>query len=187
MRDERVFVFGEIPGIPDRIWRKLTPSEQNWFQGTPCWEWQKQSRSRGNYGKTFIGRLLREEFPGFPPKSRTMDVHRLMYLVTFGDPGELQIDHLCRNRPCANPLHLEAVTQPENLRRGLSSELIREIAREQAAKTHCKRGHLLEGYNLIINYDADGTRHRHCRECQRRTWREFARRKRQERKAEANA
>ncbi len=47
-------------------------------------------------------------------------MHRISYEVKYGKiPDGLQIDHLCRNRTCYNPDHLEVVTQQENLKRGL--------------------------------------------------------------------
>jgi HNH endonuclease len=180
MQNGQVFIFREIPGVPERIWRKITVSSISSYKNSPCWEWQRQSRTDG-YGVAFIGKL-RYEFAGFPPKARTTVVHRLMYLISVGDPGELQVDHLCRNRCCCNPLHLEAVAQPENLRRGDSSRIVRELAEFQSAQTHCMRGHLLEDYNLIVNFDEKGGKHRHCRTCQRVIWKEFAQRKRDEKK-----
>lgn len=71
-------------------------------------------------------------------------VHRASHELFKGNiPDGMQIDHLCRNRRCVNPDHLEAVTQRTNLLRGES----RPAANHR--KTHCVRGHELSGDNIV--------------------------------------
>ena len=80
--------------------------------------------------------------------------HRWVYERWFGPiPAGWQIDHLCRNRVCVNPAHLEAVTASENTRR---SDLW------ESRQTHCLRGHPFAGDNLHI---VQGSRR--CRACDR--------------------
>ena len=81
---------------------------------------------------------------------------------------DLTLDHLCRNRRCVNPEHLEQVTQWENTRRGVSK--IANLARQ----THCKRGHLLSGDNLRILVNGG----RRCRSCSRLLGRDYDRHRR---------
>ncbi len=70
------------------------------------------SRSRGGYGRFWDG-------------SKMVQAHRWIYEATRGGiPTEHDIDHLCRNRACVNPEHLEAVPHVENVRRGARSEII---------------------------------------------------------------
>jgi hypothetical protein len=83
-------------------------------------------------------------------------VHRAVYEHFFGPiPDGLQIDHLCRNPPCANPAHLEAVTCQENLLRGEG------ISAVNARKTHCKNGHEFTPENTRIEKRGG----RSCRRC----------------------
>lgn len=81
--------------------------------------------------------------------------HRVIYEETLGPiPAGLTLDHLCRNRTCVNPSHLEPVTNRENILRGES------LSARRARQTECYRGHPLSGENL---YSWGGRRY--CRKC----------------------
>jgi hypothetical protein len=92
-------------------------------------------------------------------RGKTFYVHRFMYELERGPiPPGLELDHLCRNRACCNPLHLEAVSRSENIVRGILP--IQNTARR---RTRCPLGHALSGDNLYIK---PKTGQRICRCCQ---------------------
>ena len=85
--------------------------------------------------------------------------HRVLYKLHKGDlKDELTIDHLCRNRACVNPEHLEAVTLEENKRRGNSPAAL------NARKTHCPKGHPYSKENTKTYVRWYGIS-RHCLTC----------------------
>lgn len=111
------------------------------FQDESCWEWQGNI---DNYGYGTYGK-------------QNYMVHRVVYemLVDKLKPEET-LDHLCFNRSCVNPDHLEAVTLGVNVLRGNNPHAI------NARKTHCLNGHEFDEQNTYI-HPKRGTRH--CRAC----------------------
>lgn len=118
-----------------------------------CWQW--------------TGYLLPNGYARVSVNGERQYAHRAVYEAVNGPiPAGLVIDHLCRNRGCANPDHLEAVTQRINVLRGESH------AAARARQTECVRGHRFDSANTYVA--RNGTRK--CRRC-RATTRTRARRR----------
>lgn len=116
--------------------------------GDGCWVWNS---SRDVHG---YGRFWRD--------GHGMPAHRVLFELMVGPvPDGLELDHLCRNKACVRPDHLEPVTHQENTRRAY------------AQRTHCPQGHPYDEQNTYIQ-PSRGTRV--CRICQRTHNRERKRR-----------
>lgn len=127
--------------LEERFWAKVDA------MGV-CWEWQAAT-DRGGYGV-------------FNPHGTIVRTHRFAWEMLVGPiPEGLHIDHLCRNRICCNPDHLEPVTPGENARRGYAT-VYQKIWADKI--THCPRNHEYTDENTHIN-KRNGTRK--CRKCHR--------------------
>ena len=126
---------------------------------TACWLW--------------TAALDRKGYARFGLNGKNCTAHRVAYELLVGPiPDGLTLDHLCRNRRCVNPAHLEPVTNEENLRRGEWPH--------NRYKATCKRGHNLTPAR-------DGSRRR-CLVCSRESSRRYEQRLRdQGRRGIANA
>lgn len=111
-----------------------------------CWIYLGR-KSENGYGRVTV----------YPNQERP--AHRVVYeaLVTPLSPG-MELDHLCRNRACVKPGHLEPVTHLENVRRGYWG------------KDHCVHGHDFTEENTRWYRNRRGKHIRICRECERVKW-----------------
>lgn len=108
-----------------------------------CWNWTLPLRI--GYGR-------------FSYHLHLVSAHRFSYELLHGklDP-KITLDHLCRNRACVNPSHLEPVSMRVNALRGIGPTAI------NSRKTHCIKGHQLSGNNVYIEPKGG----RVCRACRR--------------------
>ena len=130
--------------LPERFWTKI---DFDIHSGLECWIWVACKNWDG-YGEYWDRGQMRRS-------------HRIAYAALVGAiPDGLQLDHLCRNRACVNPAHLEPVTCKENINRGMGPIV---AGLRVSSKTHCPSGHPYSGDNLRIGSTGD----RRCRRCQR--------------------
>lgn len=124
------------PTFEQRFWGRVEKTNN-------CWNWRGYTIWNG-YGRCYFN-------------GRHQLVHRVAYELLVAEiPEGLTIDHLCRNRLCVNPSHLEPVTMRENTLRGEGA------CARNARKTHCKHGHPLTPENV---YEIPGRRV--CKTCAR--------------------
>ena len=91
--------------LPQRLQSKISVDESG------CWNWTGANKGNG-YGNSWLN-------------GKNQPAHRVVYQIAIGNIKEgLDLDHLCRNRGCVNPAHLEPVTRSTNLKRGDSGENI---------------------------------------------------------------
>jgi hypothetical protein len=114
---------------------------------TPCWVWLG-ALNKG-YGEISV-------------MGKRRYAHQASHELFVGPlTVGLHFDHLCRNRACINPDHLEQVTIRVNILRGEG------LAAKNAAKTHCPQGH---PYDLLNTYIYPKNNGRHCRACKLIKW-----------------
>lgn len=133
-----------------RTRRKKVPAHIRFFRyvkkSDGCWAWTGALTSRG-YGNFQM------------TTEKQINAHRYSFeLHKYPIPKDYTIDHLCRNKVCVNPHHLEAVTIKENIQR--------------AMREACMNGHLFDAENTYFTPDG----HRQCRICLRRNSRNYKRR-----------
>jgi len=129
--------------LAERFWSKVALAEDD-----ACWEWLASKGGEG-YGQIKAGGADR----------RMLGAHRVAWELLAGPIGDsLVIDHLCRNRGCVNPRHMQPVTNGENVRRGYA-------ALPSAPQRRCDHD-WSDPANVYVRSDGRG---RSCRACRLKT------------------
>lgn len=124
-------------GNDEAFWSRVEKSDG-------CWEWTGSKTAQG-YGNVRL------------PTGTNGYAHRVAYTLAIGEiPAGKVLDHLCRNRSCVRPDHLEPVSQRENVLRGASAY--------GPLKTACPHGHdMTDATNVYARPDGSKV----CRSCAR--------------------
>lgn len=127
---------------------------------TDCWDW--------------LGSLTLDGYGVLKVDNRQVYAHRHAWeLLRAEIPERMTIDHLCLNKACCNPMHLEVVTREENSLRGEKNRIVRTGGRVLAARDRCKNDHpYIEGSYRLVG----GTRV--YRRCARNRFQKFKDRRR---------
>ena len=121
----------------ERFWDKVDITNS-------CWNWEALCNKDG-YGRINSNGTM-------------LLAHRYIYEILENHiPIGLELDHLCRNRKCVNPNHLDIVTKKENWSRGNSQSA------KQSRQTHCKNGHEYSKHGIYLQNG-----HRRCIPCKKK-------------------
>lgn len=113
-----------------------------------CWEWTANIAPSTGYG------LIMTDSQG------SIGAHRASYIIHKGPiPEGYHIHHVCKNKKCVNPEHLEAMESFEHL----------SLESKSRAKEYCGKGHKMEGENIY--YKPNGKRE--CRQCRKESRRKY--------------
>lgn len=154
------FILGHRFNLPMPM-RKFPPFEERFWARVErrgpeeCWPWLSTRTSNG-YGSC-------RPLSGEDTKTTA---HRVAYELTRGPiPEGMELDHLCRNRACVNPAHMEPVSHQQNCKRGVWA---------RPRKTHCVNGHELSGDNIKWYLSRGKYWSRGCKACDRERARKAA-------------
>lgn len=132
--------------LKKRFWNNVSAASAE-----GCWKWNGPISIYG------YGRLM--ESVG-NRKTKQLMAHRFAYEEIVGKIKEgMTIDHVCRNRSCVNPAHMEIVTRAENSMRAHSKNM------DAMRDNRCTKGHKIEGENLVLEKRKNGSERKRCRTC----------------------
>ena len=124
--------------VLNRFWDKVEITNS-------CWNWSG-GKNKAGYGRISINHVM-------------VLAHRFIYEIMESKiPRGIVIDHLCRNRSCVNPSHMDITTIGQNCMRGDSPSAI------NSRKTHCGKGHQYNDNNMRID---PKTKKKRCIICQK--------------------